>query len=78
MNRSASASLSTPTFSMNDILNKSTVLVLNRHWQAIHEKTPAEASAARAVGPERSRRGAHALAHDELAIGIHHRGGGGE
>jgi hypothetical protein len=28
---------------MNDILNKSTVLVLNRHWQAIHIKTPAEA-----------------------------------
>ena len=28
---------------MNDILNKSTVLVLNRYWQAIHVKTPAEA-----------------------------------
>jgi len=28
---------------MNDILNKSTVLVLNRHWQVIHVKTPAEA-----------------------------------
>ena len=28
---------------MNDILNKSTVLVLNRHWHAIHVKTPAEA-----------------------------------
>ncbi len=28
---------------MKDILNKSTVLVLNRHWQAIHVKTPAEA-----------------------------------
>ena len=28
---------------MTDILNKSTVLVLNRHWQAIHVKTPAEA-----------------------------------
>lgn len=28
---------------MSDILNKSTVLVLNRHWQAIHVKTPAEA-----------------------------------
>ena len=28
---------------MNDILNKPTVLVLNRHWQAIHVKTPAEA-----------------------------------
>ncbi len=28
---------------MNDVLNKSTVLVLNRHWQAIHVKTPAEA-----------------------------------
>ena len=41
--RLASASLSTLFFSMNDILNKSTVLVLNRHWQAIHVKTPAEA-----------------------------------
>jgi 5-methylcytosine-specific restriction endonuclease McrA len=29
---------------MNEnILNKTTVLVLNRHWQAIHVKTPAEA-----------------------------------
>jgi len=28
---------------MNDILNKPTVLVLTRHWQAIHVKTPAEA-----------------------------------
>jgi 5-methylcytosine-specific restriction endonuclease McrA len=28
---------------MNDILNKSTVLVLNRNWQAIHVKTPAQA-----------------------------------
>ena len=28
---------------MNDILNRPTVLVLNRHWQAIHVKTPAEA-----------------------------------
>lgn len=28
---------------MRNILNKSTVLVLNRHWQAIHVKTPAEA-----------------------------------
>lgn len=28
---------------MSDILNKTTVLVLNRNWQAIHVKTPAEA-----------------------------------
>jgi len=28
---------------MTDILNKPTVLVLNRHWQAIDVKTPAEA-----------------------------------
>ena len=28
---------------MSDFLNKPTVLVLNRHWQAIHVKTPAEA-----------------------------------
>jgi 5-methylcytosine-specific restriction endonuclease McrA len=35
---------------MNDILNKSTVLVLNRHWQAIHVKTPAEAYCMLATG----------------------------
>ncbi len=35
---------------MNDILNKSTVLVLNRHWQAIHVKTPAEAFCMVATG----------------------------
>ena len=28
---------------MSDILHKSTVLALNRNWQAIHVKTPAEA-----------------------------------
>lgn len=28
---------------MSEILNKATVLVLNRNWQAIHVKTPAEA-----------------------------------
>jgi 5-methylcytosine-specific restriction endonuclease McrA len=28
---------------MNDILNLATVLVLNRNWQAIHVKTPADA-----------------------------------
>lgn len=28
---------------MSDILNKSTVLVLNRNWQAIDVRTPAEA-----------------------------------
>src|ERR1700678_3783681 len=28
---------------MSDVLNKSTVLVLNRNWQAIHVKTPAQA-----------------------------------
>jgi 5-methylcytosine-specific restriction endonuclease McrA len=28
---------------MTDILNKATVLVLNRHWQAIHVRTPQEA-----------------------------------
>ena len=28
---------------MNNILNKSTLLVLNWHWQSIHVKTPAEA-----------------------------------
>ena len=35
---------------MNDTLNKSTVLVLNRHWQAIHVKTPAEAFCMLATG----------------------------
>jgi hypothetical protein len=28
---------------MNDILNKTMVLVLNRNWQAIHVRTPQEA-----------------------------------
>jgi len=28
---------------MTEILNRPTVLVLNRHWQAIHVKTPAQA-----------------------------------
>lgn len=28
---------------MSDVLNKNTVLVLNRNWQAIHVKTPAQA-----------------------------------
>ena len=28
---------------MNDILHKTTVLVLNRNWQAIHTKSPADA-----------------------------------
>lgn len=35
---------------MKDILNKSTVLVLNRNWQAIHVKTPAEAFCMMATG----------------------------
>lgn len=35
---------------MNDILNKQTVLVLNRNWQAIHVKTPAEAFCMLATG----------------------------
>ncbi len=35
---------------MTDILNKTTVLVLNRHWQAIHVKTPAEAFCMIATG----------------------------
>ena len=38
------------TFPMNDILNESTVLVLNRPWQAIHLKTPAEAFCMIATG----------------------------
>ena len=35
---------------MNSILHKSTVLVLNRNWQAIHVKTPAEAFCMIATG----------------------------
>lgn len=35
---------------MNDVLNKSTVLVLNRNWQAIGVKTPAEAFSMMAAG----------------------------
>lgn len=36
--------------SMTDTLNKPTVLVLNRHWQAIDVKTPAEAFGMMATG----------------------------
>lgn len=35
---------------MSDVLNKSTVLVLNRNWQAIAVKTPAEAFSMMATG----------------------------
>jgi 5-methylcytosine-specific restriction endonuclease McrA len=35
---------------MNDTLNRPTVLVLNRHWQAIDVKTPAEAFSMMATG----------------------------
>src|SRR6185436_5657839 len=35
---------------MNDILTQSTVLVLNRHWQAIHVRAPAEAFCMLATG----------------------------
>lgn len=35
---------------MSDVLNKSTVLVLNRNWQAIAVKTPAEAFGMMATG----------------------------
>jgi len=35
---------------MSDILHKTTVLVLNRNWQAIHTKTPAEAFCMMASG----------------------------
>src|SRR5450432_1703956 len=35
---------------MNDVLNKTTVLVLNRNWQAIHVKTPAQAFCMMATG----------------------------
>ena len=35
---------------MNDILNKATVLVLNRNWQAINCRTPAEAFCQMATG----------------------------
>jgi 5-methylcytosine-specific restriction endonuclease McrA len=35
---------------MNDILNLATVLVLNRNWQAIHVKTPADAFCMLATG----------------------------
>src|SRR6476646_7252156 len=34
---------STASSFMNDILNKTIVLVLNRNWQAINIRTPAEA-----------------------------------
>jgi len=39
-----------PFHCMKDILNQPTVLVLNRNWQAIHVKTPAEAFCMMASG----------------------------
>ena len=42
--------LPTNDHSMTDTLNKPTVLVLNRHWQAIDVKTPAEAFGMMATG----------------------------
>jgi 5-methylcytosine-specific restriction endonuclease McrA len=36
--------------SMSDLLNKTTVLVLNRNWQAIHVRTPADAFCQLATG----------------------------
>jgi hypothetical protein len=48
--RPVSAILFPDDFSMNDILNKATVLVLNRNWQAIRVKTPAEAFCVLATG----------------------------
>ena len=38
---------------MSEILNQATVLVLNRNWQAIHVKTPAEAFCMMASGAAR-------------------------
>ena len=35
---------------MNDILNKATVLVLNRNWQAINIRTPQDAFCQMATG----------------------------
>ena len=35
---------------MDDILNRPIVLVLNRNWQAIHVKTPADAFCMLATG----------------------------
>jgi hypothetical protein len=35
---------------MSDTLHKTTVLVLNRNWQAIHARTPADAFCAMASG----------------------------
>ena len=35
---------------MSDVLNKTTVLVLNRNWQAIAVKTPADAFSMMAAG----------------------------
>jgi 5-methylcytosine-specific restriction endonuclease McrA len=35
---------------MSDVLNKAVVLVLNRNWQAIHVRTPAEAFCQMATG----------------------------
>jgi 5-methylcytosine-specific restriction endonuclease McrA len=43
-------SFSKETYLMSDVLNKVTVLVLNRNWQAIDVKTPADAFSMMAAG----------------------------
>ena len=48
--RTARLFLQTSNQPMSDTLNKPTVLVLNRHWQAIDVKTPAEAFSMMATG----------------------------
>ena len=40
---------------MNDILNKTIVLVLNRNWQAIHVRTPQEAFCMRKAEASRTK-----------------------
>jgi 5-methylcytosine-specific restriction endonuclease McrA len=46
----SSAEIPIQELRMNEVLTKSTVLVLNRHWQAIDSKTPIEAFGMMAAG----------------------------
>jgi len=48
---------------MSDVLNKATVLVLNRNWQAIDVKTPADAFSMMATGAATA---LHIMGNDEM------------
>ena len=63
----------TKTIRMSDILNKATVLVLNRNWQAINVRTPAEAFCFEALAGRGGREGILQAGHHLLiACGVAH------